>query len=189
MIKKFNDFISEKYFPTQNDSPDIISYMNTFNNSELVIVEYNKKKVTLTNIYLTYKDEIDLYNKLSTQEFIEKTSDKKSINFKNPLLGLWAQSCKKNRELQDITNQLNKWQEEIKSEESNIISNPSMEVSSKEQISLLEEKIKLKNKEISNKKIEILNLEKLAKTKLDEIKKELADSKKRIDMYQSGKNS
>ena len=160
MIKKYTQFVNETYFPEKTDSPEIASYMNKFNDIESQIKDFDKYKVVISNIYMTYIDEKDLIKKLAAQNFIEKTEDKKKIKFENPVLGIWAQSCEKRRTLKDMDDQIKKWQEDIKNEEDNIKNNPSSEESGKGNIKLTEDKIKLKSQEVSKKQMEISNLEK-----------------------------
>jgi len=187
MIKKYSEFILETYFPEQTDSPEISSDMNRFNDIENNIKDFDKYKVTISNIYMTYTDEKDLINKLSAQKFIDKTDNKKKIKFHNQVLGLWAQSCEKRRELKDVDDQLKKWKEDIKNEEDNIKSNPSSKESGTANIKLIEDKIKQKLQDVTKKQLEIANLEKLAKDKLKSLKDELGLSKKRLDMYRANK--
>jgi len=187
MIKKYSEFIVENYFPDNTDSPEIASDMNGFNDISNQIKEFNTKKVTINNIYMTYTDEKDLINKLSSQKFIDNTSDKKSIKFHNPILGMWAQSCEKRRDLKEIDDQIKKWQEDIKNEESNLKSNPSSKDTVDANIKLTQDKIKEKTQEVSKKQMEIANLEKLANDKLKSLSDELGLSKKRLDMYRANK--
>jgi hypothetical protein len=187
MIKKYNQFILETFNAEQNDPPEIASDMNTFNDTEDVIKEFNNKKVTVNNIYMTYKDEKDLINKLSSQKFIDNTNNKKSIKFQNPLLGLWAQSCEKRREIKDINDQVSKWNDDIKDEQDNIKNNPSMKDSSSSNIQLTQDKIKEKNQQITKLQMDVVNLEKLAKDKLKKMTDDINSSKKRIDLYRTNK--
>jgi len=187
MIKKYSEFILENYFPDNTDSPEIASDMNGFNDISDQIKEFDTKKVTINNIYMTYTDEKDLINKLSSQKFIDNTSDKKSIKFHNSILGMWAQSCEKRRDLKEIDDQIKKWEEDIKNEEDNIKNNPSSEESVRANINLIEDKIKQKTQDVSKKQLEIGDLEKLAKDKLKSLKDELSLSKKRLDMYRANK--
>jgi hypothetical protein len=64
MIKKYNDFVKEKYNVTQNDSTEVASDKSYFNKSESDIKEFLTKKTTIDNIYKTYTDEKDLIKKL-----------------------------------------------------------------------------------------------------------------------------
>jgi hypothetical protein len=187
MIKKYSEFIVETYFPDKTDSPEMASDMNRFNDISTQIKEFDTKKVTINNIYMTYTDEKDLMNKLSSQNFIDKTENKKMIKFHNPILGMWAQSCEKRRELKDIDDQIKKWEEDIKNEESNLKSNPSSKDSVDANVKLTQDKIKEKTQEVSKKQIEIANLEKLAKDKLKSLNAELGLSKKRLDLYRVNK--
>lgn len=187
MIKKYLKFISETYFPDQTDAPEMSSDMNKFNDVESDIKDFDKYRVSISNIYMTYTDEKDLVNKLSAQKFIDKTDNKKKMKFHNPVLGLWAQSCEKRRELKDVDDQIKKWKEDIKNEEDNIKNNPSSKESGTANIKLIEDKIKQKTQDVTKKQMEIANLEKLAKDKLKSLKDELTLSKKRLDLYRANK--
>jgi hypothetical protein len=187
MIKKYSEFIVETYFPDKTDSPEMASDMNRFNDISSQIKEFATKKVTISNIYMTYTDEKDLINKLSAQKFIDKTENRKKIKFHNPILGMWAQSCEKRRELKDIDDQIKKWEEDIKNEQFNLKSNPSSKDTVDANIKLTQDKIREKTQDISKKQMEIANLEKLAKDKLKALTNELGLSKKRLDLYRVNK--
>ena len=182
-IKKYSNFFNEKYFPDQSDSPESASAMNSFNDIEELIKEFEKSKTTIYNIYITYVDERDLVSKLSAQKFIDNTTDKRKIKFHNPLLGMWAQSCDKSRDLKDIDEQIKKWNQDISDEKSNVMANPSSKESVDGNIKLTQDKIGLKNQEISKISQEIMNLQKAVKDKLKAMRDELSLSKKRIDLY------
>ena len=188
LIKKYKQFL-ETYIPDQTDAPEITSDMNRFNGSESQIKEFGTKKVTINNIYMTYKDEKDLIDKLVAQKFIDRTGNKKTIQFNNPLLGLWAQSCDKRRELKDMEDQISKWDQSIKDEQDNLKNNPSSADVVNANIKLTEDKISQKKQEVAKKQTEILNLEKLANDKLKQLRSELTNSKKRLDMYRANKLS
>lgn len=188
LIKKYKQFL-ETYIPDQTDAPEITSDMNRFNGSESQIKEFGTKKVTINNIYMTYKDEKDLIDKLVAQKFIDRTGNKKTIQFNNPLLGLWAQSCDKRRELKDMEDQISKWDQSIKDEQDNLKNNPSSADVVNANIKLTEDKISQKKQEVAKKQTEILNLEKLANDKLKQLSSELTNSKKRLDMYRANKLS
>ena len=182
MIKRYKDFImGEGIVPTITDSPENISNINSMNQIEKDIKEFNSKKTLVTNIYLTYIDENDLINKLTSQKFIDSKS-RKDIKFHNHLKGMWAQVCSKRREINNINNEILKWEKEIQDSNSNIRSNPSSKESIESQISLLKERILLKKKELVEKNTEILNLEKIITDKIKVMKNDLLNSKKRIDI-------
>jgi hypothetical protein len=181
MIKKFKDYILENYIAEPTDAPEIASDKNQFNNIQKQVEEYNKKKTIVTNIYLSYVNEVDLINKLSGQKLIDRTADKKSIKFYNPIIGLWAQSCQKQREVKDIKAEIEKLKGNIKDEETNIKMNPSSKESIQSTIDLINDKIKLKGTEINDKLSEINNLEKTTKDKIKSYVNDINTSKKRID--------
>lgn len=181
MIKKFNEYVLENYIAEPTDAPEIASDKNQFNNIQKQVDEYNKNKTVVNNIYLSYLNEVDLINKLSGQKLIDRTSDKKSIKFYNPIIGLWAQSCQKKREIKDINTEIEKLKQNIKDEETNIKNNPSSKDSIQSTIDLINDKIKLKGTDINKKLSEITNLENTTKEKIKSYINDIATSKKRID--------
>jgi len=189
-IKKYSQFILEIYQPTQGDAPEIASQMNTFNSKEEQIKDFETHKVDVSNIYMTYKDEGDLINKLSARKLIEKkTSNKKEIKFSNELLGIWARSCEKRRELKDIEESIKGIEEDNSNREENIKNNPSLKDSEQESMNNNLDKISSKKEEISKIQKEIMDIEEEAKDKLARLKNELSLSKKKIDMYKTQKTT
>lgn len=187
MIKQFDQFINELYNAQSTDPPQIASDMNRYNDLENQIKDFDRLKVTVNNIYMTYKDEKDLINKLSAQKLIDKTDNKKKMKFHNPVLAIWAQSCEKRRDLKELQDQIKNWKTNISDDQSNIKANPSSKDSLSANIKLVEDKIRQKNQDISKLQIEIANLEKIAKDKLKSMKDDLVFSKKRIDQYRFNK--
>ena len=184
----YKNFIYEaSYTPEQSDPPEIISDMNTSNNTENTVKEYNQKKSVIENIYNNYTDEKDLINKLISQKFISKGDNVTNIIFNNVLLGMWAQSCEKQRELKDMNDQITKWGEDIKSQKLSLSKNPSSKESIESDISLTQSKIDQKNKELNQKKIDITNLQKNVAAKLKTLQDELNTSDKNINMYNKSK--
>jgi hypothetical protein len=189
-IKNFDNFINEVYQPTQGDAPEVASQMNNFNSKEAMIKDFETHKVDVNNIYMTYKDEADLINKLAARKLIvKKTSNKKEIKFTNELLAIWAQSCEKRRDLKEIDDNIKKLEEDNINRQENIKNNPSLKDSENESIKMNSDKITSKKTEIANLQKEILNLEKEAKDKLNKIKIDLSQSKKKIDLYRTEKTA
>ena len=190
MIKKYSEFILELYQPEQSDPPEIASDINRISDLDKTIKDFEKSKVDINNIYLTYKDEIDLINKLSARNFIEKkTSDKKQIKLLNPLLSLWAQSCQKRRDLSSIDASIKKDELEVKNQKDNLNANPSMKDSINANIKSYTDRINTKKQDILKLQKEIIDLEKTTRDNLKEIKDEFSLSKKRTDLYKSQKVS
>lgn len=187
MIKYFQEFILELYNADKTDPPQIASDMNRYNELENQIKDFDRLKVTVNNIYMTYKDEKDLIDKLAAQKIIDKTDNKKKLKFHNPVLGIWAQSCDKRRDLKNLQDQIKDWKTDISDEQSNIKANPSSKDSLSASIKLTEDKIRQKTQDISKLQMEIVNLEKIAKDKLKVFKDDLMASKKRIDLYRFNK--
>lgn len=187
MVKYFQEFILELYNADKTDPPQIASDMNRYNELENQIKDFDRLKVTVNNIYMTYKDEKDLIDKLAAQKIIDKTDNKKKLKFHNPVLGIWAQSCDKRRDLKNLQDQIKDWKTDISDEQSNIKANPSSKDSLSASIKLTEDKIRQKTQDISKLQMEIVNLEKIAKDKLKVFKDDLMASKKRIDLYRFNK--
>ncbi len=190
MIKNYSEFILELYQAEQSDAPEIASDINKLSDIDKTIKDFEKYKVDINNIYSTYKDEMDLINKLSSRNFIEKkTSDKKQIKFLNPLLSMWAQSCEKRRNISSIGESIKKDEIEIKNQKDNINSNPSMKDSIDATIKSYTDRISTKKQDIIKLQKEIMDLEKITRDKLKEIKDDFLLSKKRVDLYKSQKTS
>lgn len=103
ILKKFKDFISEKFIPQRDDEFADASIKNYFNDEELLVQKFNTWKVEMENIYMSYIDEADLINRLFNKKFIkEKTTNPKKKLFINKYLGRWAEICEKKRKLNDI---------------------------------------------------------------------------------------
>lgn len=187
-IKKYTQFVRETYQATQGDAPEIASQMNTYNSKEKLIKDFEIHKVDVNNIYMTYKDEADLINKLAARNLIEKkTTNKKEIKFTNELLAIWAQSCEKRRDLLNIQESIEKLNQDNSDRQENIKNNPSLKDSEQESIKTNTDTISSKKQEIAQLQKEILNLEKEAKDKLNKLKVDLSMSKKKIDMYRTQK--
>jgi len=188
MIKNFRQY-NESFKPEDTESPDTISDINSFNDDEEIISDFNKNKSILSNIYTSYKNEKELFKKLIDQKFTNNTSDKKSTKFKNPLLGMWAKSCSMRRELTDITNQISKFEIDIKNEQENIKNNPSMKDSSMSNIELTQNKIREKREQINKIQSDITKSEKTTMDNLKKMKDQTSSSKKRLDTYTTTKFS
>ena len=189
-IKNYSEFIVDAYQPTQGDAPEVASQMNTFNSKENMIKDFEVHKVDVNNIYMTYKDEGDLINKLAARKLIEKkTQNKKEIKFNNELLAIWARSCEKRRDLKEIQDGIDGLEEDNKNREENIKNNPSLKDSEQDAMNLNSDKISTKKTEIAKLQKEILDLEKEAKDKLNKLKIDLSQSKKKIDLYRTQKTA
>jgi len=192
-IKKYLDFIAEKFQADQSDPPEMASDMNTYNSLEKSISDFNQKKVELSNIYMTYKDEADLINKLSARGHIEKkTNNKKQIKFNNPVLALWSQSCELRRKIKDLEDGIKNEEEGIKSEQTNITNNQgnqTIQDSSTSKIDQSKANVLNKKNEVTKLRKEIMDIEKKVNDKLKQMKNDLNISKKRIDYYKINKRS
>jgi len=189
-IKKFMDFLLESTTPLQTDPPEIASEINTFNKKGDMIKDFESKKMDLTNIYMTYKDEADLINRLFSKKFInKKTNNKKEIVFNNELLSIWAQSCEKRRRLNSIEKKLKSLEEENTNIQGRIKEDPQSSEFEQMSIDKNTETINDLRKKIDDLKREIMDDEREAKTKIEKLKKELSITKQKIEKINLDKKS
>lgn len=182
MIKNFNQFIKEAYTIDNNDAPEVASDKNSFNKSENDVKEFLSKKTTIDNIYATYIDDKDLVTKLFAQKFIpQNTGDKTKIQFTNPLIGLYAQGSEKKRELNSLEANLKTQTDTLSQRKTDILQNPDNAESLNSDIDYTQSKISDINKNITTLKAEITNLEKSTNDKLNQMKTDILNNKKRID--------
>lgn len=184
MIKNYTVFVNEIYNVYQKDTPEMSSDKSHVNQVELFIKEFNAKKKTIDNIYVTYKDEKDLINKLYAQKFIpSNTNDRKKIKFINPLIGLYAESAKKKRELKSLEDDLKAQQDTLNDRNSQISGNPDLRNTLQDDINYSNERINSIKQDINRVKTEILALEKNTAFKLKEMKDDLVKDKNRINYF------
>lgn len=184
MIKKYNDFVKEKYNVYQNDPTELASDKSYFNKSESDIKEFLTKKTIIDNIYKTYTDEKDLIKKLSAQKFIPiNTSDKKKIQFINPLIGLYASSAEKSRELRSLESELGTQTDTLSQRKSAIGTNPDAIISLQNDVAYTQGKISDINSRIAKLKNEIVTLERNTRDKLKQMKDSIANNKKKLDYF------
>lgn len=109
-IKKFETFVIEDMDPVETKSAK-----QFYNKLEKDIKEFSNKKTVLHNIYMTYKDDKDLYRLLNVQKMIDprsvtntQTTQQKETTptFLNELFGLYAQICGKDRDVKDTNDQI-----------------------------------------------------------------------------------
>ena len=182
MIKKYKIFIKEKYTIDQNDQTDMASSKIYFNKSESDIKEFLSKKITIDNIYATYTDEKDLISKLFSQKLIPtNTSNKKQIQFTNPLIGMYSQSAEKKRELKSIEDKLKSQKDSLVEKQSMISQNPDTREALNADIQYIQSKISDLSKQVSKMNSDIVTLERNTEQKLKQMKIDLTNNKKKID--------
>lgn len=182
-LKKFKPFV-EKYTIDQNDPTEFASDKTTFNQNENFVKEFLTKKVTLENIYATYKDEKDLTTKLFAQKFIPiNTSNKKKIQFINPLFGLYAQALEKERELKSLEDDLTSQQGTLSDRQTTMNQNPDTKDSLANDVQYTQSKISDITTNIARLKNEIVTLERNTQQKLKQMKTDILNNKKRIDYF------
>lgn len=111
--------------PNSADTTQVAADKNNMNATIQNVSEFNSRKANLTNIYMTYKDEKDLVNKLIAQKFINKGTKITDVVFINPLLGMWAQCAQKRRELQNLQNKINQENKTLTDTTNSLNNNPS----------------------------------------------------------------
>lgn len=189
-IKKYLQFISEELEANQLDKPEMASEINSMNSKQKQVQEFNRHKVDIQNIYKTYSNEGDLINKLFARGFIiKKTTNKKEMNFKNELLRIWAQSCEKRRELDDIKKNIEKLEKDNKDRDYNIRNNPGVSNSESQAIELNTKQLKSYKDQVIKLQNDVLRLEKEATTKLNTWKQDLVKSKNKVFDYRLSQKS
>ena len=181
-ILKYKDFILEKIIPQPTDTAEEDSTVNRLNDIEKDINDFKKFKGEIENIYKDPKDLnlrlSNFFKKINTNDpnvklFVDtlKSGKKPKTEFPNPLLGTWANSSKKKREIQKQEKQINKLKRDIAEESSN--TDPDTSELSQKEVTQDIEKLKDKQKDISRLGEEVKKLEKDAKDKLNLMNKEL----------------
>lgn len=183
---KFNEALY-KVEPT--DAPEFAVDKTNTNKLQADIKEFLTKKTVIDNIYLTYKDEKDLISKLYAQKFIPaNTSNKKRIQFINPLIGFYAQASEKKRQLRSLEDELQNKKDDISSKNSLMVSNPDTKDALQNDVDYTQTKIGEINDKISKIKNEIVSLERSTEKKLKEMKLNMTTSKKRLDYFINSKD-
>lgn len=162
--------------------------MNTFNQAERDIKDFQTRKNLFLNIYKTYTDDdkstggmpIDLYNKLLQAKFIKATNPKSKIVFLNSLFGLWSEYCKKVRELQDFETTLTQKQKDLAEKQSMLNSNQGDRESTQKDITNIQQDIRDGNEKVGDINTQIAKLKKSSDDELKLKIKNLTLSKKRI---------
>jgi hypothetical protein len=178
-------------FNIQKEKPniEIRSDMDTFNNSETNVKDFNSKKGQLLQIYLNYAEDSnpvegtipnDLYNKLLSGKFI-KQGDKKNIIFTNPLFTKYAQYCRTKRDAKNTENNLQNASKNIDNIKSNIDTNTGDREVNNNQLKAEEENLNKSLKTLDNIKKDANKLQTGSKEDIKRTSKDLTDAKKRIE--------
>lgn len=179
MIKNYKDFILEDLEPAKNDSIDIVSSKNALNKMEEEIKEYNTKRGTLYNLYMKSLNELELNRQLTSNKFLD-ANDPKKIIFSNKLLGMSAEIFKKQRQINNMNLSVDKMKKDLDNEKTNIKNNPSSKQYGDENIKLINDKMKVKTKEINKLNQDIAKLELDLKEKMKQYQKEINDNKNKL---------
>lgn len=183
MIKNYNEFL-EGYNIYQTDEPELANAKNVSNKVEKDVKEFLAKKTTLDNIYATYKDQKDLISKLFAQKFIaNNTSDMKKIKFNNELIGMYAMTADRKRQLKSLENDLQSQTDTLSNKQSVLNQNPDNRESMQDDITYSQDKISDINTKIAKLKTEIQTMERNSKKKLKEMKDNITKNKKQMDYF------
>jgi len=173
IITKFNTFLKEKMSVINTDSPSIISSVNKLNDMESHIKEFNSKRVEIENIYITAKDETSLIDNLKARGYINPTTNKSQMQFKNPLLGKYASICDLKKKISDLEKEQGEVDSSIKDKESQMGTNPSLKDSLTQDIKTKKTDVENIKRRIGEVKAECDRLERLTMKELQEMQKEL----------------
>lgn len=184
-ILNFLDYISEKISVLNTDGPSVISSVNQINDLESHIKEFNSKKTELMNIYLTAKDEVSLIDNLKARGFINPSTNKSEIEFKNPLLGKFGNVCNLRKKIKDLESQEVEVNNSIKDKESQLTQNPSMKSSTTEDIKLKKTDIESIKRKIGEIKAESDRIERLTMKELQEMQDKLTSGTKDVRQSRS----
>lgn len=97
---KYLRYYAEKFQITPDDDISLTDKKNLYNKVEGYITEFDQKKRELENIYLNFKDRLDLLTKLRAGKFI-KDDQPENISFDNPLFSSWTSYLNLKRKLKD----------------------------------------------------------------------------------------
>lgn len=186
MIRKYKRFITEVFRPTETDPPEQISQMNQFNDMEKFITEFNQKKSIVEDIYKKYTDDADLVKQLKSKQLIS-SNNIKEMKFINPLIGMWAKSCEKRRQLTELQSKTKDTQQQIGIEQDSSKGNTLLKDTLGQSIRSKQETLSSDQEKIRELDLEIRDLEKRAKDQLLKMKKDLELSRKQIRTYTSQK--
>jgi len=180
MLLKYSEFLRENVEVYQTDDPSLASRKNLLNDLEKQSKEFLQKRIELDNIYLTYKDEGDLINKLSARGFIKKTGDKKNIEFENPILSIYSGASQKTRNLKDIEKSVEELKGKLKEKNDYLQKNPNSKESVGGEIETLNKELEEKKKQVENISKQIVEIQRVSNQRLKEITKSFNDTNKQV---------
>lgn len=186
-ILPFVNFYNEAIFtPQPGDPEEITSKINRLNNLDKWIKDFPTQKNQISNIFNTFKDENDKFSKL--KPFLTDTSNIKKMQFKNELLGMWAEICSFNRQIADIDKNIKDKSTEITDVKKSVnVTDQISKQMGQENIDTLKQNIQ--NTDTLKKDLEsqILRKNKEVQDRLLKYKKELEGGKKELDIYNQQK--
>ena len=150
-IKRFESYIIDK-----NDNPEVASDKNNLNKSSDNIKEFLQKKQLIDSIYLTYKDQKDLINKLKSKKLIQIVNNK--TTFINPFIGMYAEISAKNRQVKSNQDELEMQRKNLSERQDMVNNDPDNKDSLSKDIDYINSKItdisnKIKQLQIDSKKM------------------------------------
>lgn len=185
IVKRFKDFIFEKISVVNTDTPSTISSVNNLNDMESHIKEFNSKKVEIENIYKTAQDETSLIDNLKARGYINPTTNKSQMVFKNPLLGKYATVCDLKKKISDLEKEQGSVDDSIKDKQSQIGSNPSLKDSITQDIDTKRTDVENIKRKIQEIKAESDRLERLTMKELQEMQKEIVSGTRDVRQTRS----
>ena len=185
IIVKFNTFLKEKVSVVNTDTPSTISSVNNLNDMESHIKEFNSKKVEIENIYKTAQDETSLIDNLKARGYINPTTNKSQMEFKNPLLGKYATVCDLKKKISDLEKEQGSVDDSIKDKQSQIGSNPSLKDSITQDIDTKRTDVENIKRKIQEIKAESDRLERLTMKELQEMQKEIVSGTRDVRQTRS----
>lgn len=192
-IKRFLEFILEKFNPEESDSVILKSKKNLYNKREILIKKFNEDKNKLKFIYMTAINDEDLINKLFINKYIlKKTNEPKEMDFVNPHLRKLAEiadNLRKSKDLEKIAKGNNDDLESYSKQISDADNSQSVIKSTETKIETT--KKRLQDNKVSAKKIEMdsRRIDKKVGKEIEKLKEEQAETKKEISQEERNDKS
>ncbi len=177
-------------FDIKKEKPDLPlkTDMTLFNNSEVNINDFKKRKDQLSQIYMNYKEDdkpvqgkisTDLYNKLLSGKFINP-GNTNNIQFTNPLFAQHAELLTKQRQTKNIEDNLNTADKNIQDTNKNIQDNIGSKEANDDNIKNQTDSISKQKKDLDKVEKDSNDLQKSSQKQIQNNIKDLETAKKRI---------
>jgi hypothetical protein len=188
-INTFEKFDLNKEKPVQ--PLEIMADMQNFNKSEQDFKEFQgSRKNDILNIYLNYVEDPsvtgtgiskDLFNKLRAKKFLKKEATPQKLLWENPFFRLYAEYCATQRKIKKGEETLNLKKQDILQRQQALQNNQGDKTDINKDIQTSQNDIADKLKQIETERQEIEKMKVDSKNELDLMKRELENSKKRIN--------